>query len=362
MKRICFILTSIDDSHMLKRASEFQRQGYEVAVCGFKRNRMDDDKDYGFPITNLGLMPRKHYLYRLVFMYRRLKNIRQTVSSDTVIYYIGQDIAMVAQRLFKQSYIYEECDLSFSYIGNRLIQSFLHFLDKRLIKGSVVSVLTSEGFCQYHFGKMKPDNVWIIPNKLDPRCLDYPFVKANTTATDRLRIGYVGKIRFKATLDLLRYASTLSNCTLHFYGIEQWFSEDDKRDFHNLCNEGKIECHGRYNSPDDLASIYSQIDLTVATYDVGSLNPKWAEPNKLYEAIYYETPIVVSAGCYLAQVVQQLNVGFVVDTTKESEIERLFSSINQELLREKTEACRKLGKSFCLDDNTSFFEMLKKLI
>lgn len=361
MKTIVFILTSINDTHMLKRVDEFMRFGYDVRIYGFARSN-NIGSAYNLPIRNLGMMPEKQYAYRLVFMYNALRKIRKEIPENSVMFYFGQDIAMISRLVFRKPYIYEECDLSFSYINNSLIQNVLHHIDRRIIRKSLHTILTSDGFCRFHFPERRPDNVSIIPNKLDPKCQDFDFKGSGVPLAENIRIGYVGKIRFNASLRFLRYASEVNNCSLHFYGVGQWFSKESEREFQKLCDEGKIECYGRFKSPEDLAGIYSNIDMTVAPYDVDTLNPRWAEPNKLYEAIYYETPIVVSAHCYLADVVKELGVGYAVDTTSESAMSEFFEHLTVESLLEKKEACRKLGKKFCLNDNTAFLESMKKVV
>ena len=50
------------------------------------------------------------------------------------------------------------------------------------------------------------------------------------------------------------------------------------------------------------------------------INEQIALPNKLYEAIYCELPIIVSKGTYLAKVVEDWGVGLVVDCTSQKEI------------------------------------------
>jgi len=345
---------------MLGRAKEFFIQGYNVVVYGFSRNDIPVS-GYDFPITDLGRMPRKQYLYRILFMYRAIRKIRKDIHPESLLYCIGQDMCMITKMIFHKEYIYEECDLSFSYINNKLIQSFLHHIDKRMIMKSLLTVLTSQGFCKYHFGDTKPSNVWILSNRLDPTCRDYPFNKKDRLPDERIRIGFVGKIRFGATYRLLKHLSEYSDYSLHFYGIEQWFSKADEQAFHDLCDEGKVICHGRFKSPDDLSSIYSELDLTVATYDIDSLNPKWAEPNKLYESIYYETPIIVSSDCYLADVVNGLNIGYTVDTSNTDDLNILVDRITSDSIEEKRLSCRSVGKDFCLNDNTDFFEAIRKL-
>ena len=354
---IVFILTSVNDTHMMKRAFEFVENGYKVKLYGFSRS-VNINSDYNLPVEILGMMPEKHYFYRLFFMYKALSKIRNDISSDSIMYYFGQDIAMVANRVFHYPYYYEECDLSFSYVGNGFIRSALHWLDRRVIRNSLRTILTSEGFCQYHFGNNRPTNITVIPNRLDPKCQEFSYVPSDSPDMSNLRIGYVGKIRFRSTFEFFKYASKKDNVSLSFYGVEAWFSKDDEQGFDALCADGKIKCFGRFKSPEDLASIYSKIDLTIATYDVDKINPKWAEPNKLYEAIYYETPIIVSSNCYLSDVVEKLGVGFSVKTSDEQSMKSFFESLTLDSIEEKKKACRSLGKDFCLNVNSSLFDIV----
>lgn len=74
----------------------------------------------------------------------------------------------------------------------------------------------------------------------------------------------------------------------------------------SLKDINNIFFHGAFKNPIDLPKIYSKIDFIVATYDTTTLNPQYAEPNKIYEAIFFRTPIIVSYNSYLANKVNKL--------------------------------------------------------
>ena len=55
-------------------------------------------------------------------------------------------------------------------------------------------------------------------------------------------------------------------------------------------------------------------------YDTNSGNVRIAEPNKLYESIFFETPIIVSSNTFLAKRVKQYNAGDDIDASNDSAI------------------------------------------
>ena len=119
--------------------------------------------------------------------------------------------------------------------------------------------------------------------------------------------------------------------------------------------------HGAFNSPLDLPQIYSRIDLVLSTYDVESVNVFYAEPNKIYEAIYFRTPIIVSSGTFLAEKFNRLNIGFDVDAMNELSIIDLVKNINNELLLDKKKSLDLIPMSEVINVNDFLFEKLSNL-
>jgi glycosyltransferase involved in cell wall biosynthesis len=116
--------------------------------------------------------------------------------------------------------------------------------------------------------------------------------------------------------------------------------------------------HGPFKNPDGLPVIYQNIDLVLSTYDVIYENVRFAEPNKLYEAIYFEVPIIVSKGTYIAEKVERLKVGFAIDPLNVMEIVSFIKSLTVQILNEKRAACAKIDKNELIDVNTEFFSKL----
>ncbi len=353
MRRIVFVLDAIQDTHALKRVEEFVDNGFLVKVYGFNRQNCPIPTNPKYDICVLGEFPSgENYLSRLPVLYKGLRRVRRECSRQDLYYYFGLNAALVGSLAIRSEYIYEECDLTHAYFNRRIIFEVFERIDKRLIRKSKLTVLTSEGFRELHFGAVRPETIEIVPNRLNPACLDQypPLVK---TKSERLRIGFVGVIRSRQIYNFAKVFASLSpNHEFHFWGV---FSPSySQQEIDGLLALRNVFYHGRFRNPDDLATIYSQIDLTMATYDTTQINPQYAEPNKLYEAIFYETPIIVSHNSFLADKVERLGVGFSVDALDDGDIRRLTASISGDVLCEKTAACHAVPKKESININTKF--------
>ena len=116
--------------------------------------------------------------------------------------------------------------------------------------------------------------------------------------------------------------------------------------------------HGKFKTPEDLPAIYSQLDLVLSTYDTDSDNVRYAEPNKLYEAIYFETPIVVSSNTFLSKKVKELGVGFELDVNREN-VESFISSLTIDKISQVKEKIKLYPKDFAIDDVSILFDKIK---
>ena len=58
--------------------------------------------------------------------------------------------------------------------------------------------------------------------------------------------------------------------------------------------------------------MYGKCDAIFSVYDADMQNCKVALPNKLYESIYCEIPIIVAKGTYLSDLVEEWGVGISV--------------------------------------------------
>lgn len=358
MKKIVFILNSVQQQRCIKRVSQFVKHGFAVEVYGFSR-KVGNTTHPDFTINILGSFSNKsNYLYRALYMLRRLSTLLWKYrNQDIIFYFFGLDIMLLSKPFIgNRNYIYEESDLMHTYINNFLIRSILEKIDKKMITSSLHAVFTSEGFYQYHFGTKKINNVTIIPNKLNEKILEYKQIEK--TKSRNLRLGFVGAVRYKSLLNFARViAVNFPSIEFHFWGNIQDLKEDFLLLSHSNSN---IKFHGTFINPDDLPNIYSNIDIVVAVYDYTYENVRYAEPNKLYEAIYFNTPIIVSCNTFLSSKVLKYKIGYVVDPFNDESIINMIKSMNTFDLELKEKECKKFEKSKLISVENDFFDIIIK--
>lgn len=352
--KIVFVVTSLSDSHYKNRILEFLKHKVDVDVYGFGRPGHKEPKELPYSHEILGTLQNESYKDRIFLYLRSFRTLGKKYKGQKVIFYLcGLDIAMFFHYVNPSFYyIYEECDLVHTYLGKAKV--VLEWIDKNIIKKSLFTITTSEGFINYHFGENKPENVILIENKLNPVVTQCKFKTIRQFSKEKVSIGFVGWPRFDSVYNFIAvFCENFPNGMFHVYGgpITEQFKELEKYD--------NCIFHGFFKNPDDLTEIYSNIDLVVATYDTKFENVRYAEPNKIYEAIYFETPIVVSSGTFLADKVKRLGIGYDIDAMNSDEVISFVKGLTEESIKGKIGNIQKIDKLETLNINDAFFEKLK---
>lgn len=354
MKEIVFILSSLCDPHFRKRVEEFAEHGYKVKVYGYKRHNQNIQQ---FPVEPhiLGEISNRNYLKRLRLFYTSIKSIAKECKGK-LCFYSSLDIAMFARALIKSPYIYEICDLTELCVGNEILSKLLIWQNKKTVKHSYKTILTSEGFIDF-FKTLPNDKIYLIPNKVSPECKPIENISRHFNPK-KIKIGFVGVIRFSTIYRFIKVCvEKFDNVEIHLFGI---YSDGDEYSKKIKDLEGKydsITFHGRFANPNDLPSIYSKIDLVLCTY-TPSPGVNYAEPNKLYEAIFFRCPIIVSSNTFLGTKVQRLKVGYAIDATNEDAIENFIKRLNDKSYNERITCCNSIPIEKCYNINDDFFKSI----
>ena len=342
-----------------KRVREFVDEGYPVECYAYTYRDEDISNYKYYTIHHLGhYATPPSYLTRLrVYTTTIINIVRQYDPQKTLFIFFSLNTAFATLFCPKIKYIYQEDDMLFDRVNNKYLKAGIRSINKRIIRKSIMTFFASEGFAQYYFGKNRPENIEIFPNKLLPQCLNFPRIEHPIPDFNHLKFGFVGGVRYESLFSFsFILASSYPNHEFHFYGAIIDFSEDKVRKLESL---GNVFFHGKFKAPDDLPQIYSSIDFVVATYDTQELNPKFAEPNKLYESIFFEVPIIVSNDSYLANRVTSLGSGFDVDPYDEKDIKVKINAIDAEQYNRYLDNIKSIPKEKVINNNKKFFDKFK---
>lgn len=354
MPLVVFI-TTFPDTRFYKRVIEFKNNGFNIEAYTFIRKNVKYNEDSEIKIYKLNVLP-QNYIFRAVTICKDIISIKKKIpiSEDTIYYYFGLDVAIIGLLFNRNKYLYEEADLVQGLFNNSMIRKIIDILDKRVIKSSIETIFTSEGFIDYHFENNIPKNISVIPNRLDKRILEYNIEEKKKLCLKNLRIGFVGFIRYDSIINFADvFSLNFPTCEFHFYGIVL-----PGINIKFLLNRPNIYFHGGFTSPDDLSNIYYSFDLLLATYDINSINVKFAEPNKLYEAIYFRTPIIVSDNTFLSSKVKKYKIGYSINALDSKGIIDFVSCLTKEDIESKINNCRNIPTENLINSNSDFFQKI----
>lgn len=358
MKKFVFIVPAVDSPRAIKRVEEFVAEGYEVKVFAFSRGNQLINSNIGFKYELIGSFPNSTpYIKRLPVLRKAIGRVVKREGKEPIYYVFGSYLGIFVSLCWPQlGIIYEEGDLAHTYIKNGFLRWLLERLDRRVIRKSLLTVFTSEGFLRYHYGKEIPDNSIVVSNRIDSKILNYERKNKSPLSKEHLSIGFVGKPRFKSVVNFATvFCRKFPTYQFHFFGGPVG------KDFESLHDYPNCHFHGFFITPDDLTDIYSQLDLVLSTYDVEFENVRYAEPNKLYEAIYFETPIIVSKGTFLAEKAEELGVGCAIDPLNDKEIVSFIERLSLEDILKMIGKAKEFPPTYCINSNRALFDRIRNL-
>lgn len=359
---IVFIALQLSQPRCIKRIKAVQDAGFQVKVYGFDSGLYNDSlKVLPFPVERI--IKRDKNLGKMQKIRSFVGPIRQILREnkrDSLFYLFGYEIASLAYILGCKDYVYEEADVTAARVKNGFVRKMMMALDRRIIKRSFRTVFTSGGFVPYIFPEGAPNGkIVLLPNKLSP-FFDEARKKAVSSSeidVKHVKFAFIGLIRYPNTI--VRFARVIGRefpqHEFHFWGdIERAeFINEETRSY------GNVFFHGRFKNPDDLMEIYGQTDISVVCYDTSSGNVRIAEPNKIYESVFFETPIVVSSGTFLAERVKEFGIGYDIDASDDQSICDFVRGLDVEDLVKRVNATKAIPWQTVVDDSTALIEAIR---
>lgn len=351
--KIVFLLTHIPNPRINKRIA-LLKDSADITVICVRRASQDIwepyYKDISHEILDIDLPSSTYFMKRLVRSrqyFNKASKLLKKISPD-IIYTEGLDSLSIAvaylRKTHRCSIIYEVADLRESFIHEpdslirRMINRGIKKQEKKLLKYISNLVITSEVFYKVHYCKLIPeDKVIFMPNIPESE----PFKDYKRKNTGDFTIGFIGGIRYMDQMRLLVDAAESTYCRVLFAG-----AGGEIGDYYQLkeyCKDKDfVQFTGKYNYNREIAQLYGMVDCVYAVYDADNPNVRIALPNKLYESIYCELPIVVAKGTYLADIVNEWKVGFAVGHNDYNELCQIFRNLKYgELSDEIRVNCRK---------------------
>ncbi len=335
MTRIAFFGHDAADAAVRRRVQGFRDDGLEV--IGFTMHRRDD-YSVDWDNVDLGRTFDAAYAQRVASVFRGARLAaaqREKLASADVIYARNLDMlatALLARRKakLKTPVIYESLDVHRLLTRKDPIGFAFRRLEGALLKHTQQLVVSSPGFLTHHFEKHHRGRytATVIENRLAAGADYGPRPTADAPASNALRVGWVGVLRCKRSLGLLLDAAHKLGpaITIDLHGIP---ALTEIPDFHErIKGIANVRFHGRYRSPEDLASIYAGLDVVWAgDFMEAGYNSVWLLPNRLYEGGYYGVPSIAPESTQTAAWADARNVGFTLPEDLATTLPQLLAQL-----------------------------------
>lgn len=318
MKRLCFLISHKPDNRYIKRIN-ILKEKYDLRVIFWNKNINGAVLSLNGVTINEIQIPanQTNPLKRIPELLRFIKSAyKKLIESNPDAIYVGNlDMLYIANRYRTKKnknvkIIYEIADLHRLIIDKQvgfkwIVSKILKVSEKEFCKSIDILVLTSMKFFDIYYSKFLDKNkVVFLPNMPE---LD-SFKNFLKTSHDTFTVGFIGWIRYKNQLRLLIQAAQEAKVKVLFAG-----EDGEGNDFENECQKYEhVTYLGPFDYDSQIVSMYQKIDCVYAVYDADMANVRVALPNKLYEAILCEKPIIVAKNTYLSELVLNMRIGAAV--------------------------------------------------
>jgi succinoglycan biosynthesis protein ExoL len=382
--KVVYVVSDVFDPAVLRRTNQLvegARGAKTIEIVGLVRTRYRQipDMPNGVRVRIAGSTADRALwsrLHPLICLGRELSRQVQATRGSCIVIAKNLDCAFIALlvvavfRSNQTNIVYEVLDIHPLLTKQSVAGTIARFLERLVLRHCSAIIVSSDGFVRGYFSVKVSDfdkrkNVVLVENKLPSmmraRRADYIDKLELSEPSDRIRIGYFGTLRclnsLKALIDIAhRSTDVCVNLAGSSFKHGDWLRAQ-------LASQmvGLVDWRGAYTYPDDLMALYSDVDIVWAIDESDqSLNCTLLMPNRFYEALYFNKPIIVKRGTEVARRAEELGVAVVVESISAEHIAAGIECFKANR-RSYWESCRKVDLSVFCEDPSDPAGQLKAL-
>ena len=366
LKKITILISHIPNPRILKRIKALEKdfkinliywdrghQGKESFDINpmHKIDRISIDAPRGQPVKRIA--PLVKYTFRALKLLINTKpDIVHAANFDML--FIANVYRVISRRNIK--IFYEVADLpKYTFYNNvnsikSLIARLLQIIEKRMTNNISKLILTSPYFWEKYFSKfVDSDKYLFIPNAPYKEL----FNNYNKVTNENFTIGFIGSVRYVEQLKMLIDVVDEIKDDIQVLiagggpGYEEILKFSEGKEF--------VLIYGPYNYEKEIVDLYGKLDCTYSVYDTRIDNVRIALPNRLYESIVCEIPIIGAKNTVLGQFIEDNKIGVTVNSSDKEELKtKLIDLINtKEILNSYKESCKKIKEDYYYENNVN---------
>lgn len=362
---LTYLLSHVPNPRIYKRM-KIAKNNFEISAIYWKRSfksfktffKDDDIKKYEvikseYKEYNLSLFSRILFIFK--FLIRSINIINDL--EPKIIHCEHLDmlfISYVYKKLYDRNVkiIYEVADLhDFVYndskkISDKITKKIFIKIEEFLTKKINKLIITSPYFYDSYYKKFnhKIDYLF-VPNA--PEKDLFKDVKTSLE-TDNITIGFIGAVRYFEQLKMLiDIAGKYSKIKVFIAGSGSSYNK-----IKDYCSDlNFVDIYGPYDYETEVVDLYSRVDMVYSVYNSESKNVRVALPNRLYEAIVSEKPIIASSNTKLGEFINEKGIGFTVDDQDSKDLDKFLEKISDGTIKisKYKDNCKTIKDEYYMD-------------
>lgn len=250
--------------------------------------------------------------------------------------------ALLVGKLFKKTIVFDIFDWADAQNKKNLMDSTLSVIQNSANKHSDFVIICDEA--RKAQARTKSKHLFVLPNiPLDNIHFD---TQSEISITEerkkyRLTLSYVGVFdKDRGLEDLLEIVSKNYDIKLNIAGFGKLLSlvQDYDNKYENVTYWGRVE----YNLGQ---TILKNSDLMIGFYHLTSALHKYAAPNKYYESLMLQVPLVTTQNTLVGDKVNKYNTGFVIDENPQTLLDLLTNPRLSEMINQCSINCKKIWET-----------------
>lgn len=328
--RVQNYLRYFDANHIAYHVIAWNRNG--TAAENEKITFFQRRAEYGKRLANI---PNKImwmlFVMKEIFKHRKVCKAIHACDIDAIIpgLFMGK---VLGKKVF-----FDIFDWISSLTGKGIVYKIVEWLQNFAYKHSDCVILCEEE--RKVQAKADNRNILVLPNIPDGR-VKFDEDTLNKTSKQKniydYVISYVGVFdRDRGLENLVECVSKCPNILLNIagFGVLEELICDYAEKYSNICYWGRVEyAVGQ--------AIMKNSDMIAAMYHLTSPLHKYAAPNKYYESLILQVPMITTENTLVGSKVERYNTGFVLDEAKESLAKLLSSDDLTEQISIKKKNCK----------------------
>lgn len=342
MKNIKILLTNSfkRDPRVYKEAKALVEKGHNVEVVCWDREENATQKEivsgiyvkrfyipsqYGSGIKQIkGLI--KYYWSSINYLRNKEIDIIYAQDFDTLL--LGWIMKLLKNKV---KLIYEVKDLYFRglFLSDGILsgkaKKIGELVESFLLKYVDHLIIASKYFKDFYIKRFNPNKIttiWNVPE--ESMFCSY----RNDSQKENYIIAFLGNVRYINEMKLLiNSTKNIEDIEIFIAGGGSKINELEEYLIKNNFNH--VNLYGKYDYS-ELPYLYSKADCIYSVYDKSIDNVKLAIPNKLFESIYCELPIIVSNDTALGSFVNENDIGYTISGESEKELKKLILKLRDD--------------------------------